>query len=436
MRTDRMIVALAVLAGCARVATPPTAPEESAETIGRREATPGEARVFESIRLRAEAIRGHEVGASLRFEVADAPSLARALMSSDPSSERSNHVLDALRLRNGASGAIVDDYLRSELVGVYLPSERAIVMRADHVQRLSEPTNAAEYDRLLVLHEVVHAIQHATVMSDMTDDPGTTDCMFVNRSLWEGDATFAMTVAVANGLGADPMRVARNPRGLETMARSAIEAQSRRRTFERSSPMLRTTFMTPYFAGTTFIARRFAEGGWPAVDATFEDRPRSMEQILHPDLFETNHAPEDIEIPTIEALDQAGYELVVEDTFGELGLFAYFALTGRTEDARIASNGWGGDRIRVYRGPDGGLVSIWLTSWDSIRDAVEAADLAQSVVSVLPRDARRLHHVRRHFRFVVVVDGLEGPLRDAADHSLDSLKESGSRDVIRWSGGD
>jgi hypothetical protein len=84
----------------------------------------------------------------------------------------------------------------------------------------------------------------------------------------------------------------------------------------------------------------------------------STEQILHPDHYAGGDAP----IPLRFADSSAA--VLYEDTMGELGVQTVAAvLRGEPEIRPEGPVGWGGDRFRAYRTPDGAAL-VWVTVWD------------------------------------------------------------------------
>jgi len=151
-----------------------------------------------------------------------------------------------------------------------------------------------------------------------------------------------------------------------------------------------------YQAGPAFVGRALAGGGWPAVDALYDDPPASTEQILHPArYFETRDAPVAIALGGTEALVRDGWTPVLEDTLGEVFVRVIAERTLPRERAAAVAEGWGGDRLRALAHGDD-LVLVWMTAWDTPDDADE---WATAIPTLLP-DA---HVERRDGRVLVVI---------------------------------
>ncbi len=81
-----------------------------------------------------------------------------------------------------------------------------------------------------------------------------------------------------------------------------------------------------------------------------------------------------IELPA----EPEGWQLVHDDTFGELDVRALLAVFG-VPGLNAAAAGWGGGRSALYRGPAGEAVALRL-DWDTEADAQQWADAAAAYV--------------------------------------------------------
>ena len=69
---------------------------------------------------------------------------------------------------------------------------------------------------------------------------------------------------------------------------------------------------------------------------------------------------------------QDGRKRIYSDTLGEFGIATI--LGAELSDTRViseASRGWRGDRVVVVREEEGGYEVVWLSRWDTPRDARE-----------------------------------------------------------------
>jgi hypothetical protein len=130
---------------------------------------------------------------------------------------------------------------------------------------------------------------------------------------------------------------------------------------------LQESLIFPYVQGQRFMERLFALEGQAGIDAAYLDPPMSTEQVITPEDFGRDQ-PVAVELPPI---DLDGYELEYESVWGELSFEIMFnQVLGSRSDA---SEGWGGDRYRVYfDGTEVVLVLAYVGDTES--DAVEMED--------------------------------------------------------------
>jgi hypothetical protein len=163
-----------------------------------------------------------------------------------------------------------------------------------------------------------------------------------------------------------------------------------------------------------------AQGGYGAVNDAYENLPLSSEQILHPEKYLAGEEPVDVDIrDDLAAVFGSGWTLDTRDTLGELQLKVWLREGGLLGDqARIATEGWGGDRIALLAAPDsGGDVIVISTAWDSAADAAEFRDAATAVVAGLGRGGSVVLRDER----VVVSIGSAGPQGASLDVILVGL---------------
>jgi len=221
---------------------------------------------------------------------------------------------------------------------------------------------------LVLAHELTHALQdqHWGIPSEAeaaTESHG--DRLLAQRALLEGDATWASFACVT---GATP----------DAATRARVLAQLRRLSeklnagYPDAPELLREALVFQYEAGSVFVDRLLAHGGWAAVDRAQADPPQSSEQVLHPERYiDARDTPVDVELSST-LLGRDGYTLVMADTLGEVGVRTLARRYLPPQDAERIAAGWGGDRLAAFaRGQD--TVIVWLTAWDSDTDAVDFA---------------------------------------------------------------
>jgi hypothetical protein len=144
----------------------------------------------------------------------------------------------------------------------------------------------------------------------------------------------------------------------------------------------------PYEAGLTWTTA--LAGGDPTspdytdVDAAFADPPDSTEQIIELDKWEVREAPDAVEVPDLAAALGAGWEGVDSTPVGQATIGIMLEFFGiPIADARLAGEGWGGDRAVIATGPDDAFAVAWRLAWDSPADADEFLAAYETVVDGL-----------------------------------------------------
>jgi hypothetical protein len=260
-------------------------------------------------------------------------------------------------------------FLESQVLGFYRDTDKKLYI-------VSRSGGFGPLERYTASHELTHALQdqHFDLGSLGLDRKDQGDRALAVRALVEGDATLAGTYwAQANltmqelvqmaGLSMDP-------------AQQAI--------LDGMPAIVREQMLFPYVDGLTF-AMRLQQGGWDAVDAAYRKLPASTEQILHPDKYVAGEKPIDVALPDALATRLgAGWSKATEDTLGELQLRVWLETAGSAVDAKAAASDWGGDRVGLYRGPDGAWAIVIATAWDTPEAADRFSDAASKATSALP----------------------------------------------------
>lgn len=290
--------------------------------------------------------------------------------------------------------------LTTQLAAFYDPHAKVLVIAKQAVggrdvglRLFTTVTGRDLVGELVLSHELTHALQDQYWGLPTASEPATasnTDRLLARRALLEGDATWASFATVSGGTldDATRARVLRQMNGLPAELASALPDVP---------SLLRDALAFQYQGGTIFVDRLLARGGWDAVDRAQGDPPVSTEQVLHPEryLAKTRDEPTPVVLRIPPALEQAGYQLVLADTLGELVMRSLFARVLPAEQAARIAEGWDGDRLVAFaRGTD--MVVAWMTVWDSERDAVEfAGAITQAVPATsVERRGRRVLTLR------------------------------------------
>ncbi len=216
--------------------------------------------------------------------------------------------------------------------------------------------------RLILAHELVHALQHQYLPLDsLMVLRGNGDVVAATQAVLEGHATLASIRVLAPS----PELLATDE--FWNSYRQGVLAQQRNMpAFGQAPLVLREALVFPYLAGAEFVRWWEMSRGRPLPGVA--ELPQSTEQILHPDRYDTT------DMPVSVVFADSSAELMYEDTLGELEVQIFLAqLRGADQVGYDAALGWGGDRYRVYRTADGPAL-VWYSVWDGELQAARAMD--------------------------------------------------------------
>ena len=347
--------------------TTPTQPPVTAPPTAAPSARPL-AEVYREVRAQVEGIRGLKPTAAVDPVVIDADQLSKnltaefdAAYTGDTLKNAEDELITLGLLPVGSSlREITLAFQGGQVAGYYSPekNELFVVSRASSVGPADEATYA---------HEFTHQLQDQHVDLDALgiDVLDQSDRSLARLALVEGDATSVQTTWMTQSL---------TPAELGEVLAASLDPAALA-AFNNAPPYMRETAFFPYQDGLGFVTQLTAAGGYAAVDAAYVDPPDSTEQVLHPEKYTQREAPVAVKIPGgIATKLGAGWSEVAQDTLGELLIRIWTQIGGQsTLEARTAAEGWGGDRLALYRGPNGATIVVLVSAWDSIGDAQEFA---------------------------------------------------------------
>ena len=402
------LVALAVVSACAaqsqsRGAQQGYAPSVSAPTPptpeeGRRRPTAIEHTAIARIITATEEVRGLEFKMPVRVDIESAARIAASLSDqiTEEDVQKATHVYQALGLLPAGIDvrALLEGVLGEQVVGYYDTDSARLVIREDVIRTLVGRPNTREaaLARLTLLHELVHALQDQWLnLGELYEAEHSSDDEGVLRSIAEGDAMLSMVLHDAASRGQD-LREAALERARRPVDLNGLRGDPSGEDALSGAPaILRVTLVAPYLLGLRVVARAYHAGGWDAVNALFTTPPGSMEAVMHP-VDEASSV--EVLMPDFPAMQEAGFEVLDEDTLGELEFGVYLA-QNRDEDVDTESaEGWHGDRIRIYQ-RDAAIAVVWWIAFDTEEDAAAAAAAAAQAGSDVSRTGRALL-VTRH----------------------------------------
>jgi hypothetical protein len=147
--------------------------------------------------------------------------------------------------------------------------------------------------------------------------------------------------------------------------------------------VIREDLLFPYTQGMVFVQALYDQGKWDAVDDAYANLPASTEQILHPERYPDDQ-PLSVTLPDFSTTLGDGWREADRGVNGEW--YTYLLLSQSVvsnaqldeDQAKTASEGWGGDAYVVYYNDQKQTTVLVLsTEWDTRSDADEFAEAFQ-----------------------------------------------------------
>lgn len=283
------------------------------------------------------------------------------------------------------------DLLTEQIAGFYDQQTKELYIMQGLPAALQRPTMA---------HEIFHVLQdqHFDIlaMQAMFKNKDNGDFHMARSAMLEGDATVLMldfTLYEAGSLPQENIKsIVDNPlmnTALTQLSSSNLDAlesfmgagpgdkESAQSAMSRAPRIIREQLIFPYLGGLRFVIQARQGRTWQEFDQLYSHAPVSTEQILHPERYFAHDEP------TILEFDAAptGASKIYDNVFGEfqLGLALKVQLKEpllnklppSPVDPYEAAEGWGGDRMVAYKLPDGQVVLVHLSSWDTPKDATQ-----------------------------------------------------------------
>lgn len=231
---------------------------------------------------------------------------------------------------------------------------------------VSDDSELSPSEEVTLAHEIMHAIQDQRYQIEM-DELNSEEQMAL-RSLAEGESQLLEQLYISSDYLTE-----------EEVAALIAEIQTQTLDIESIPDVILDQLQFPYSAGLNFVRSLYEDGGFEAVDAAWENPPRTTEHILHPERFLRGDAPLAVAIPPLTDTIGTGWEMVVENTLGEFSMWQYLGQEVDQEQASEAVEGWGGDQYMVYWNEEEQTFLLAISAeWDTLKDAEEFALAYQS----------------------------------------------------------
>jgi hypothetical protein len=268
------------------------------------------------------------------------------------------------------------DLLTEQVAGYFDPDSNALYIPTD-----IDPSQA----RLVISHELVHALQHQYLNLDsLIELKRQNDRRSAAQAILEGQATLAQILVLM-----PEQKIESLPNFWDL--RTALGGQQDQMKVFGSAPLwLRESLIFPYLGGAEFV--RWFDREYPGKQPYGVRMPISTEQILHPARYEAGDRPDAVVFES-PAPDTVRYE----DGLGEfeIRLLLEQHLGDNSAAAGFAA-GWDGDRYQVLGGVSaagpGEAALVWYTLWD---DPASAARFRKGLESAWVRRRSSGQGVRR-----------------------------------------
>ncbi len=211
--------------------------------------------------------------------------------------------------------------------------------------------------RMVLAHELVHALQAQYVSIDELLDPGkSNDRRTAAQAVLEGQATLASLTALMPDQDFDAM-----PEFWSTYRLALTQQHELMPVFSSAPLIIREVLIFPYLGGADFV-RWFNREYGDAVP--YGPRlPVSTEQVLHPDRYREGDLP-------VELAVGDGSPVLHSDGLGEFEIRVLLTqLAGSESVGRAGALAWAGDRYSVIPAGSEDYALVWWSVWDAERAA-------------------------------------------------------------------
>jgi hypothetical protein len=230
------------------------------------------------------------------------------------------------------------DLLAEQVAGFYSPEDERLVVRTP------DGGDLRPLDRVVLAHELDHALVDQAVGLPDLDDGADADAALARLSVIEGDATLLMNRWTLEHLSFTEQ--------IGLVGAGDLVAQQEQ--LDAVPHHLARELVFPYTAGLELVCERWLTGGWEAVDAAYADPPTTTAGVLFPERADQPAAA----APALRA--PAGAEERLRDTFGAAPLLWLLEAPGGDEDAALDAPG---ERAAAWAG---GEVTLWDVDGDRV----------------------------------------------------------------------
>jgi hypothetical protein len=363
---------------------------------------------FLDIKQGVARLRGLAFRAEVAVEIKNPEEMRRAF-EKDLAHDFSDQKLKNISLAYGKLGLLpkgtdlkksLVDFAAANVAGYYDPRSKKLVL-PENLD--ADPAAGGRRDlvgEMTLAHELTHALQDQYFLLESKLGPSENDDRdLAFRALVEGDATLIGFGYIRGGI--DRNALADFTRGVKDIER---DAGARAPDVPKA---IVEEMLFQYYGGVGFVARLLEERDWSAVNRLYAAPPLSTEQVLHPEkYFSAPDPPTRVELRELRAFFQPDWKEIENNVLGELTTRVLFEQFLSKDEARVAAEGWDGDRFVAFNRGDE-VAFIWASVWDSDEDAAEFdRGYRRLLEKKYPGAPFAAAHVERRDRRVIVIEGL------------------------------
>ncbi len=235
------------------------------------------------------------------------------------------------------------DALDAGVGGFYNPETAELVIGSEEMDGMGT---------FITSHELVHALADRNLslpdQQAIAEESGS-DAAYAALNAVEGDASLYSQRFISNHLPMDE---------LLSLQSTSDQTQA---DLDGLPHFVARELEFPYIDGMTFSCDVFLEGGWDAVDATYDDPPTTTAQILFPDRYRDGEEAVDVRDPA----GPGGWNQLNTDTFGAADLQFLLEAPGDDEDAALSDleervAAWAGGEVTTWGREDDTAVGLVL----------------------------------------------------------------------------
>ena len=244
------------------------------------------------------------------------------------------------------------------IVGFYEPETSELLVRG---------ATLTPYVRQILVHELVHALQHQhfDIHRPELDEVHDSEVGFGFESLVEGDASRIEQLYRDSLPNEERLAAARQENDEEQKAEDKLKDVPE---------AVAELFGLSHGAGPDLVTAILSAGGQSRLDQAFAAPPTTAEQVLHPEKYLAGETARPVAEP------RADGEVFDRGVMGEAGFALVLSRLLSQERAFEAARGWGGDRYVAWKAGESVCVRVAVVS-DDQRELAELRDALRSWVA-------------------------------------------------------